>query len=264
MNESPQTPARPLGLLGLALVAALGVGAIAHFSHAQRDRLRVIVQEQCVPHWLATHQPSPCSRVELPGSDPGAQGYAVLHDRKGGAHFLLIPTRTVAGIESPGARAADAANYFDAAWKAREVLNTQTGFPLDRSSVGLAVNPLRARSQDQLHIHISCLRADTSNALEQQAQQVGMVWTTFELDGHSYHAMRVMGEDLAPANPIHLLAERVPGAQDHLADYTMLVAGETFAEGPGFLILAAQGVPGAELLLDARCSAARRAPGSPK
>ncbi|MBS0578573.1 MAG: CDP-diacylglycerol diphosphatase [Proteobacteria bacterium] len=93
-------------LLGLpALLALAGVDPA-------RDRLRAIVQGQCVPHWLATRSPAPCARVG--GEDP-APSYAVLHDRKGGAHFLLIPTRTLLGMESPEARDGQAVNYFAAA-----------------------------------------------------------------------------------------------------------------------------------------------------
>ena len=234
--------------------------AFALQRQVQRDRLRHIVQDQCLPHWRATRQPSPCSRVTLLGTGPDAQGYAVLHDRKGGAHFLLIPTRTMTGIESPEARSAAAPNYFDGAWKARQVIEAAAGLPLPRTAFGLAVNQWRARSQDQLHIHMSCLRPSIFEALGREAAHIGPRWTRLELAGHSYYAMRVMGEDLAPANPIRLLAEGIPGAYDQLADYTLLVAGAAFAEGPGFVLLAAREAPGSELLLDAGCAVARAPP----
>lgn len=246
-----------VGFLTVALTLTVALAALAVHRHAQRERLRLIVQEQCLPRWLATHQPAPCNSVTLLGRGPDAQGYAVLHDRKGGAHFLLIPTRTVAGIEGPEARSPDAPNYFDAAWRAREVLERASGLPLPRVAVGLAVNQLRARSQDQLHIHMSCLQVSTFEALRQEAEHIGSRWAPVELGGHAYYAMRVMGEQLAPANPIRLLADGIPGAQNRLADYTLLVAGEDFAEGPGFVLLAAERAPGAELLLDASCGVAR-------
>jgi CDP-diacylglycerol pyrophosphatase len=246
-------------LLVVALTVAGVLVALALHRDAQRERLRLIVQQQCLPHWLAAHQAAPCSSVTLLGTGPDAQGYAVLHDRKGGVHFLLIPTRTVRGIESPEALSADAPNYFDAAWKDRAILETAAGFPLPRAAVALAVNQLRARSQDQLHIHMSCLRPAVSEALRQDAAHIGLRWTRMELGGHSYYAMRVMGERLDPANPIRLLADGIPGARSQLADYTLLVAGEDFVDGPGFLLVAGRGAPGAELLLDASCVVARPA-----
>ena len=257
MKTSGHWKHRVLGFLVGAITLTIALVALGLHRHAQRDRLRVIVQQQCLPAWLTRHQPAPCSSVTLLGSGPDAQGYAVLHDRKGGAHFLLIPTRTVGGIESPEARSSDAPNYFDEAWKARAVLATATGLPLPRTAVALAVNQLHARSQDQLHIHISCLRPSAFEALRSEAVHIGPQWTPIELGGHSYLGMRVMGEQLAPANPINLLAEGIPGAKSQLSDYTLLVAGEAFPEGAGFVLLAARGVPGAELLLDASCAVAR-------
>src|SRR5580700_11395305 len=120
----------------------LSIGALC----ANRDALREIVQDECVVHWQQRHTAAPCERV--------AETYAVLADRKGGAHFLLIPTRTVTGIESPEVRAHGALNYFESAWRAREVLNGAAGHSVPRDAVGMAVNQVRSRSQDQLHIHI--------------------------------------------------------------------------------------------------------------
>jgi len=41
----------------------------------------------------------------------------VLADRKGGAHYLLIPTQTMAGIESGELLDPEAPNYFAEAWQ---------------------------------------------------------------------------------------------------------------------------------------------------
>ncbi|MGH7189912.1 MAG: CDP-diacylglycerol diphosphatase, partial [Acetobacteraceae bacterium] len=71
---------------------------------------------------------------------PTIDGFAVLHDQKGGAHFLLIPIRAISGIESAELRAPGTLNYFDAAWKARDTLAAAVGHRLARSEVGLAVN----------------------------------------------------------------------------------------------------------------------------
>src|SRR6202011_6375158 len=73
-----------------------------------RDALRRIVQEQCVVNWSQHQAAAPCERVYLADSRTGNSGYAVLADRKGGAHYLLIPTQTMAGIEAPPPPAASA------------------------------------------------------------------------------------------------------------------------------------------------------------
>jgi CDP-diacylglycerol pyrophosphatase len=245
---------RLLGLAVIALLAALAGYALQR--HVARDRLRAIVQEQCLPDWRARHDPAPCASVTLLTSGENAQGYAVLHDRKGGAHFLLIPIRTTGGIESPEAQDPAAPNYFAAAWQARTVLSTVTGALPPRSAVGLAVNPRRARSQDQLHIHMGCLKPQVAAALQQARLPPDPRWTPLQLQGYSYRALRLTGEELA-ANPVALLAADVPGAHAALEEYTLLIAGAQFPEGPGFVLLAADRAPGAELLLDASCALAR-------
>jgi hypothetical protein len=39
-----------------------------------------------------------------------------------------------------------------------------------------------------------------------------------------------------------------------MGQFTLLVAGMQFKEGPGFVVLAGNAVPGAELLLDSTCA----------
>jgi CDP-diacylglycerol pyrophosphatase len=250
----------PGPLAGAALVVAAAIAMVAAAadlppSVAPRDRLRFIVQEQCLPHWLAAHDPAPCVRVSAGADGHSEQGYAVLPDRKGGAHYLLIPTRTLPGVESPAARAPGVLNYFDAAWQARELLAGAAGGAVPRTAVGLATNQIGARSQDQLHIHISCLRESVAHALAAQAEQIRPRWSAIDLGGWRYQAIRLMGEQPV-ANPIELLAAELPGASEAMEQYTLLLAGMDFRQGPGFVLLAGRGVPGSELLLDSGCALA--------
>jgi CDP-diacylglycerol pyrophosphatase len=246
---SPGAVHRSLALCALlGCVAALGARADEEPAPAGRDRLRFVVQQRCVPHWLRQRDPAPCASVSA--------GFALLPDRKGGAHFLLIPTATIRGIESPEARAAGAVNYFDAAWSARAALADKIGHAVPRVAVGLAVNSIRSRSQDQLHIHVSCLRADVARALAGAAGAIGPRWSPVELEGNGYLAMRLVGERLGVANPFRLLAENLDDADKSMAEFTLLLAGFDFKEGPGFLLLAGRAVPGAELMLDPVCALA--------
>jgi CDP-diacylglycerol pyrophosphatase len=240
----------------LAVAAAVTLVGTSRIRDASRDRLRLIVQQQCLPDWLEHHDPAPCRSVELAGNGPGAPGFAVLPDRKGGAHFLLIPTQAIRGIESPELRAPGSLNYFDAAWRVRDALAAVVGHPVSPDAVGMAVNQRRARSQDQLHIHISCLRPSVFEALRTGAEGIGPEWSEIRIDGRRYQAMRIMGTGLAPANPFALLADRVPGAAAAMDEFTLLVAGMRFREGPGFALLAGRAVPGAERLLDSSCAVA--------
>jgi CDP-diacylglycerol pyrophosphatase len=237
------------GLSLAAVVSALGLAANS-CAAADRDALRRIVQEECLVHWAQQHSPVPCERI--------GEGFAVLADRKGGAHFLLIPTRTMSGIESPEVLEPGAPNYFEAAWQARDQLAAKIGHDVPRGAVGLALNPKHSRSQDQLHIHIECLRADVAASLQAASAHLTSAWSAVSIAGWHYDALRVMGEELG-ANPFHLLADRAPQAKAALEDYTIIVAGMQFMEGAGFVVLAGTGLAG-ELLLDSSCAAAHSAP----
>ncbi|MGH8144365.1 MAG: CDP-diacylglycerol diphosphatase [Steroidobacteraceae bacterium] len=244
----------------LCVCGVAGLVAYTTSDGMGRDQLRVIVQQQCLPHWLQSHDPSPCVSVNTAGNGSVDDGYAVLHDQKGGAHFLLIPTRTIRGIESAEVRTPGAPNYFEAAWKARGALTAVMGRRLPRSMVGLAVNSVHTRSQDQLHIHISCLRPFVYHALLAQASRIRDSWSVIRIGLWHYQAMRIMGGQLGATNPFALVANRLPSATGAMAHYTLLVAGAQFDEGPGFVVLAGTAQPAAELLLDSSCAASKLSP----
>jgi CDP-diacylglycerol pyrophosphatase len=247
---------RGLALLALtAAVLAWGAGATA----LNRGALLHIVQTQCLPRWRAQQDPAPCLQVTLP--DPGGEqaGYAVLPDRKGGAHFLLIPTRRLSGIESPELLNWGTTNYFDAAWQARTQVERFVGKALPRDAIGLAINPRRSRGQDQLHIHIECL----GSRLQAQLKALNWwpdneAWQQVKLGRDTYQARVINGENLGRASPFQLVAEGLPGSRENMGPYTLLLAGWQFADGtPGFILLADASAPGSETLLDSACLVAR-------
>src|ERR1700733_9331152 len=239
----------------LATIAAATTVAAGHAHAADRNALREIVQDECLVHWLQRQDPAPCQRVCLTDAR-GPDGYAVLADRKGGAHFLLIPVKTISGIESPEVLEPQALNYFAAAWQARDRLGAVLGHGVHRGDVGLAVNPQHGRGQDQLHIHIECLGAEVHGVLHAAAERLSDHWSTINLAGRQYQALRVVGEELGAINPFGLLAHRLPGAAQEMGSYTLMVAGMQFKDGPGFIVLAGKDVPGAELFLDSTCALA--------
>jgi len=213
-----------------------------------------------VPNGQAQPSPGPCVRV--------TPHYAVLADRKGGAHFLLIATDAVSGIEDPAVLAPASTNYFEAAWESRDQLDPVVGHPLVRESIGLAINSARARGQDRLHIHIECLRPRLQQYLQSAAASIGEHWAPLPSPDFPYLALRVRGETLRDANPIALLAAGEPAARQDMGAYTIVVAAMSFDDGPGFIVLAgrtAEGpaallppapglVPPGETLLDSTCA----------
>jgi len=223
---------------------------------AGRDALRQIVQNQCVLNWTQKQDPAPCERVFLADSKTNSSGYAILADRKGGAHYLLIPTQTMAGVDASELLDPDAPNYFAEAWHARGLITKFVGHPVPRTAIGLAVNTAHSRTQDQYHIHIECLRQDVYDSLHAVTQQITETWSSVTVAGSTYSAMKIQGDGLDGSNPNELLAKLNPDARHHMGDYTLVVAGAQFSSGPGFVLLTGKAGPTGELLLDSSCAVA--------
>jgi len=203
-----------------------------------RDALWIIVHDECVPNELQNHAPKPCVQVNL--RDGTEKGFAILKDIGSEAQFLLVPTARVPGIESPVILTPDAPNYFADAWEARRYIDEALHRTLPRDEIGLAINSAPGRSQDQLHIHVACVRSDVHEALREHEASIGNRWAPLDVSfvGHHYQAMWVAGERLGSHNPFRLLAEGFPGATRDMGDRTLVVIGSSRANGAlGFDIL---------------------------
>jgi len=243
----------------IACLAAMGApGARA----SDPDALWKIVSGACVPHQIDGGGGRPCALVDL------AKGYVVLKDLVGATQFLVIPTTRLSGIESPALLAPGAMPYWSDAWAARSFVADRAGHPLARDEIGLAINSVAGRSQNQLHIHVDCIRADVRDALRAHQSAIGEAWATLPVtfEGHDYLARRLMDADLAESDPFRLLAEGVPRAGTDMGHETLVLTGAVFAGGEeGFILLAdhadlATGDHGSgEELLDHACALARKA-----
>jgi len=218
-----------------------------------------IVHELCMPDMKASGNPAPCVSVDL------GRGFAVLKDIQGKTHYLVLPTARVTGIESPALLAPDSPNYWAAAWGARTLVERQIGRPLAREDIGLAVNSVAGRSQNQLHIHMDCLRTDVRDALSREVRRLGDRWSVVLLGRyhHRYRARWLAGEELGARDPFKILARTDPEARVDMGDETLALVGATKPNGaPGFILLTdpGDGTPNdqaaAEELLDHRCEIA--------
>jgi CDP-diacylglycerol pyrophosphatase len=239
----------------LLLILAVCVGFHSLPAKADPDALKNIVTDLCVRHQETHGTPAPCMAVDLPGKT------AVLKDRDGATQFLLIPTDIVTGIEDKQILAANAPNYFQAAWAARHLVENLAETPIPREDIGLSINSAYGRSQNQLHIHIDCIRADVRQALHDNDGKIGLHWAPLDvsLAGNRYRAMRLEGDDLGDRNPFKLLAESDPEAAADMGRETLTVAGAVFPDGkPGFYLLSDQAAgldrASSESLLDHDCA----------
>ncbi|ECM8911379.1 CDP-diacylglycerol diphosphatase, partial [Salmonella enterica subsp. enterica serovar Senftenberg] len=198
-------------------VAAAGVG-YWKFS-GNPDALREIVLEQCLPDQLQHQNPAPCAEVK-----PRA-GYVVFKDRHGPLQYLLMPTYRINGTESPLLLEPATPNFFWLAWQARGYMSKKYGHDIPDSAVSLAINSRLGRSQDHLHIHISCIRPDVREQLDNDLTRISTRWLPLpgDLMGHEYLARRVTESELAQRSPFMMLAEEVPEARDHMGRYALAV-----------------------------------------
>ena len=221
---------------GFCAIGALLVALAASAANAYADPLALwrIVHDECVPNQINRHDPSPCALVDLAG------GYVVLKDRVGATQFLVLPTVRITGIESAILLTPRAIGYMQDAWSARRFVQARAPAQLKRNDLSLAVNSIYGRSQNQLHIHVDCLRADVRDALARHRAAIGDTWQPFPvaLAGHEYIARRLIIPDLDGVNPFRTLADQVPEARANMGAYTLVVAGATFGGKPGFILLA--------------------------
>jgi CDP-diacylglycerol pyrophosphatase len=220
-----------LGVMTMALTPATGCAA-------DPSALWKIVDGKCVPHEEATHDPSPCTVVDLSGGTE--KGFVVLKDINGAAQFLLIPTARIGGIEDPAILAPDATNYWDAAWRARSFVDGRLHTNLPRDGFALAINSSFGRTQNQFHIHIDCIRPDVRDALSANQDRIGATWTPLPvpLAGKNYRAIRINQENLDGVDPFRVLADGDEQARADMGNHTLVLVGETFSDHTnGFVLL---------------------------
>jgi CDP-diacylglycerol pyrophosphatase len=220
-------------LAALLPVVALLLGQPAH---AERLEIWTLVHDRCVANLKQSGDVAPCDSVMISGAND--HGYAIVKDRKGDTQYLLIPTERISGIEDPQVLAPGAINYFAEAWDHIKRVSDTANIRLLRDSLSLAINSVNGRSQDQLHIHLECIRPDVKEILHRLAPGIGPDWAPLAetISGRHYRAMRLDGDDLAFRNPFLLLADGVPGAKEEMGLHTLVLVG-TNVGGPGFILL---------------------------
>jgi CDP-diacylglycerol pyrophosphatase len=227
-------------ILALAALAVLAGCA----AHSDRQALWKIVHDRCLANQAAQRKPDPCTEVSIASGED--RGYVVLKDRKGVSQYLVMPTVLILGIEDARVRSADAPDYFTPAWQTKKLVEERLGTPLAREDVSVAVNSHYGRSQDLLHLHIDCLRADVRKQLHQLVPTIGYKWSRlpFPLAGHAYYASRIDGDTAVAVNPFRRLSEGLKVRPQDMGAWTLVLAGADFPDGkPGFVLLAAKANP---------------------
>lgn len=220
---------------------------------AGRDALWEIVHDRCYFGYQRTGAYAPCALVD---EESGTALYKVDFDPY---QFLLIPLGLITGIEDPILQQATSRNYLYDAWAARALVTSRLNNSLPESDIVLAINPKNARSQDQLHIHISCVSPTTSTVLKDVNASEYAHWKPLptDLSGHTYQALAISRNALESKNLFQDVYAKVTSdskKMDHAAVAVANIAPDRF------LLLVAEGTESqpvaAENLQDHDCSIA--------
>ena len=238
---SRRTAGRGLARLGgLAVLAALFVGLGA--ASLPRDVLWH-VEQTCVLDQKLTGSPFPCLEVQL---EPAEGGVAVLRAPFRRTHVVAMPLARISGIEAPELLASGAPNYLQTAWEARRFVQADASRPLAWADMGLAINSRATRSQDQLHIHVECVRRGLKRQFAERLDQYPTdAWQPAGLvfQHQDYWARRVDKPSLLGLN-VFAMAREVPALAADPALTILAVIGVTDPKrGDGFLLLAGRSDP---------------------
>lgn len=135
-------------------------------------------------------------------------GYVVLRDRNGPVQTLIIPTAKITGIEDPQLLQPTAKNYFNEAWVQRRILDIQNKKAIESRYLSFSVNSAYGRTQDQLHIHSSCLSKAVYAQLEHERPSITPHWQALpnKILGHTYLAKKITLAELNTTSPFQMLS----------------------------------------------------------
>ena len=238
-------------------------GAPAIATAGERGLLWRVVQACIAAHSLSG-SPFPCLDVET--SEGLQRGFAVVRAPFETSHIIVTPTVRTVGIEAASLRTPGAPNLFAEAWSARRFVAEALPRQPTREDLAMAVNSRLGRSQDQLHIHVDCLRPDVRASLDRQVGKLRQgSWSELALSPRAprYAATLLDEPAFARANIVTLAQAGLDLPVDEMDGLTVAVAPVTSRSGAGFAVLARQRIAHSrddahgESLLDHSCAILR-------
>lgn len=181
-------------------------------------------------------------------TDPG-RGFVLIKDDDPKKPFawLLVPSTDVTGIEDPAVFSAPVAGFWEVGWGFAGQL-----LPAPPEGRGLAINSEAGRSQNLLHIHVSCIPLALREVLAKA--DIGPAWRArpfLTVDGQAFNVRTV---DRLEPSPFLLLRD-LPGAAEDMGEQSLAVIGRA---GGGFYLVTDSTERGVvaetEALLDETCA----------
>ena len=257
-----RTPRRCLYFVSTLLSGGALILGHPNVAVAGPHALWFVVHDICMADMKLRSSPFPCLLVDRDF------GYAVIKNPRSSSEVLVVATTKLSGIEAPPLLAPSSPNYWQAAWGARRYVEMRIGRSLPRSDVGFAINSKYGRTQDQLHIHIDCVKPSVLETLTSSERGIGPRWAELSapLTGRRYRAMWIATDDLTTRDPFKLLFDGDAKAREDMASETLAVIPMTLPDGvDGFVLLsrradlAVDDKGASEELLDHSCRIAKTA-----
>ena len=175
-------------------------------ARADRDFLWKEIGGVCVPAYKTNDVYGPCAVVNLD------QDYAIYKADSDPYQYLLIPTGRVTGIEDVKLQQATEPNRFYNAWQSRGFMTQRLNKPIKEHMIALAVNSINTRTQDQLHIHISCLSSEARKIIAGlPLNQLKGQWSekTVEIGAYRFYYKKLSIDELKTENLFITAKEKV-------------------------------------------------------
>jgi CDP-diacylglycerol pyrophosphatase len=217
----------------LLILTPIALGTLLFTRRTNPDALWQIISRQCLPNQQAFQHPEPCAKVDE------TAGFVMLKDRVGALQYLLMPVARISGIEDPILLDPGTPNFFAQAWQQRTVMADKLGKPIADQNISLAVNSWYGRTQNQLHVHVSCIRSDVRSRLSDLLPTPTEHWSHLPggLSGHDYLVRRISANELQQRQAFRLLADEVDGARGNMAHFGLAM---TALPGGDLLLLATE------------------------
>lgn len=183
------------------------------------DALWNIVSNQCVPKKIQGQKPEPCDEVTFVKGQE--QGYVVLKDRNGPLQYLLMPVAKITGVESPEILTTNEPNYMYESWVARSYMIKRYGAAIPDDEISLAINSQLGRSQNHLHVHISCIRPDVKKIINNNLSKITSKWSNLsvEIFNHKYRVIKITEAELKQKNIFSLVAEDISDGPENMNQF---------------------------------------------
>jgi CDP-diacylglycerol pyrophosphatase len=168
--------------------------------------------------------------------------------------LLVSPTAKIQGLESEELRSAEAPNLWLCAWKERNRLNALTGQHLSSNRIIMAVNSKATRSQDQLHLHLACVKRDVRGFFELQAIPQTGTWSSVHIDtlNANFFVKRLPADGLKQ-NVFRIVLNELPAPFQSRDQQLVAVVASSNKNSNGFILLVSFDSTSAENLMDHTC-----------